>query len=569
MYIKNEIPPSKTYMDLFEEKGYTFIRASGSSMFPFIKNNDILIVEPHKNNLKIGDVVLFETKPEEKLRFICHRIVDIEIKDKEIFYYTKGDNNTCKKNSADGPIPIEKIRSKVRSVERRDLSIDFRNPFVKRLNIFIAYLSYRSPRALSALKKSMEFFIEWLWAARKIAVHLKKRRDPFLYNAEELLLILAKKELKQKNIDEAIGIIREGLYWTRFYELTIKQGVAILIYNSLGKVGKDIQIPEFVKDKLREVYFSMLGSAARQHQESANLLKLLFRENIIVVPLKGTFLSRRIYGYIESRGASVDIDIFVKWDDREKLHKVLAENGYIFSPPGEIEEWLWQENCVSPKSQNIDILYDLRLRGTYKEAIVGLWDGVRRVTEGNGLEYYEFEQEEMLIYMSQCLITSDNGYKCLKYACDINEFLNLHSRDLDWDSVISKAKKWRLRSSLYTAVSLVNNLFNNNVPLSVINSTKPGFFKRIFIKAFFNRKVMLKENFRRRLMDKFLSYVFFELIEAGCAKEYWLVIKRVLFPPKEILLSNKSYSLKPVFVGYTLRLFRGIFNLFSIMKYEK
>ncbi len=395
---------------------------------------------------------------------------------------------------------------------------------------------------------------------------MKSAKKTLLYNTEELILICARKELSDELIKKAEGLMREGLDWGRFCHLAVKSGAAVLIYNSLREIGLTTCIPQYAFDKLRGAYLYALSSAARQHQESANLLKLLSGGDIAAVPLKGTFLSKRIYGYIESRGASVDIDIFVKWDDRKRIHKILAENGYIFSLPEEIEQWLWQENCVSPKSQNIDVLYDIWLRGTYKEAIAGLWDGARRVTDGNGLIYHEFEQEELLIYMSQCLITSDNGYKCLKYACDINEFLNHCGSDLNWDSVVDKAKKWRLGSSLYAAISLANDLFNNNVPPSVINSIRPHFFKRMSIKAFFSRKVILKENFRRRLMDKFLSYVFFELIEAKRATEYWSVIKRVLFPPKEVLLSNKRYSSKPVYAGYALRLFRGPFKLFSIMK---
>ncbi|MCX5680008.1 MAG: nucleotidyltransferase family protein [Candidatus Omnitrophica bacterium] len=313
---------------------------------------------------------------------------------------------------------------------------------------------------------------------------------------------------------------------------------------------------------MKEAYFYSLGSAHCQHRESQDLLKLLSEKDIAVIPLKGTFLSKRIYGCIESRGTNIDVDIFIKWNDREKLHNVLTENGYVFSPSEETKDWLWQENCTSPGSQLIDVLYDIWLRGTCKEAIAGLWAGARRVTDGDGLKYYRFGQEELLIYMSQCLVTSDDGYKCLKYICDVNEFLNLHSRELDWESVIEKVKKWHLRRSLYTALSLAGNLYDNDLPPSVMNSTKPGLFKRIFIKTFFNRKVILKENFRRRFMDKFLSYTFFELIEASSAAEYWRVVKRTLLPPKEVMLSNKNYSSKPLYAEYALRLFRSFSRLF-------
>ena len=65
---------------------------------------------------------------------------------------------------------------------------------------------------------------------------------------------------------------------------------------------------------------------------------------------------------------------------------------------------------------------------------------------------------------------------------------------------------------------------------------------------------MLKENFRRRLMDKFLRDVFFEIIEAGSLEEYAAVFRRVFFPPKEIM-GNRTY---------VPRFFKGFLRLLHI-----
>ncbi len=69
-------------------------RAGGSSMSPFIRDNETVIIEPLNDTLRIGDVVLFGS---EGNQLILHRIV----KKKGDGYVTRGDA-TC---HPDGTVP--------------------------------------------------------------------------------------------------------------------------------------------------------------------------------------------------------------------------------------------------------------------------------------------------------------------------------------------------------------------------------------------------------------------------------------------------------------------------------
>ena len=65
------------------------------SKFPFKNGFDkgdvIILWRANKDNLKIGDVLIFQgTKPQP----IIHRVVDIWQEDQETFYKTKGDHNS-------------------------------------------------------------------------------------------------------------------------------------------------------------------------------------------------------------------------------------------------------------------------------------------------------------------------------------------------------------------------------------------------------------------------------------------------------------------------------------------
>lgn len=84
-------------------------RARGTSMAPFIKDNDVITVSPAEaGKLNVGQVIAFSFQPEEKL--CVHRIIGKE----ENGFVTRGDNL----GSPDGLILFEQVLGLVTMVER-------------------------------------------------------------------------------------------------------------------------------------------------------------------------------------------------------------------------------------------------------------------------------------------------------------------------------------------------------------------------------------------------------------------------------------------------------------------
>jgi hypothetical protein len=93
---------------LEKKKKFRFM-AYGSSMFPFIRDQDILTIAPlPATGLVPGDVVAFEISDHQKL--IIHRIVQCGTAS----FILRGDN----RKGSDGSIPIENILGIVTRVER-------------------------------------------------------------------------------------------------------------------------------------------------------------------------------------------------------------------------------------------------------------------------------------------------------------------------------------------------------------------------------------------------------------------------------------------------------------------
>ena len=75
----------KKFEDFINEEGRLIYRAVGSSMFPLIKERDLLVIEKIKEPLKKGDVPLYKR---DSGQYVLHRIIDI----KNGKYLIKGDN---------------------------------------------------------------------------------------------------------------------------------------------------------------------------------------------------------------------------------------------------------------------------------------------------------------------------------------------------------------------------------------------------------------------------------------------------------------------------------------------
>lgn len=99
-------------------KGLPFrFRARGLSMFPFIRDGDVITVSPLNCSLpSIGDVVAFNRPYDD--RVVVHRVVGRSIRG---YLIIKGDNVA----EADGKIPIGRVVGRVTKVQRNKRKIFF------------------------------------------------------------------------------------------------------------------------------------------------------------------------------------------------------------------------------------------------------------------------------------------------------------------------------------------------------------------------------------------------------------------------------------------------------------
>lgn len=331
-------------------------------------------------------------------------------------------------------------------------------------------------------------------------------------------------------MNRAKAILEKDIDWAYFAEIAPRCGIQLLIYNSLNKVSSPDAIPRYIFDNLKKGYIAAVPKATLQYNETLEFLKLFSEKNIPVLPLKGPVLSKRLYGDIAARSVSCDIDLFVKEEDKARARQILEKEGYasldgyckkfskdflgqiVFTKPGAIMVDLhWKINPVPLKP------------GVMKE----FWEGVRLEREG-AVNYYELNEEELLIQLSVHFVNSVR-FSQLRHACDIHHLLAKFGDTLNWAGLTGKARKWKLSNSLYAALIFSKTLFQSHVPDEALASLRPGFPKRLLIKALAKPDTVLMAGSKeRRFIDTFLKHILFDIVEAESLRDFFAI----LFPPK-------------------------------------
>ncbi|MBN3038780.1 MAG: nucleotidyltransferase family protein [Candidatus Omnitrophica bacterium] len=523
------------HLSLLRQGRDVYVRSRGMSMYPFIKDQDKIRIIP-VDSIKVGDIVAVIREDIDGW-FIVHRLVRIEKSyNGENVYFTKGDFS---KGGLDAPLTIDSIAGKAVWIERKDIAFDLESPAWRYLNPRIAALSLNHPQVIPRLARYISLIGEWRWFFNKLRRRILKG-SPLTYNTEQLLLLSIKKDFTEK--EKAIEIIKEGVRWQRLLDMAINGQVAVLLYRFLSRIYRDVHVPRFVLDRLRSAYFSIISNATLQQEQLKVILRLLAAHDIRAIPLKGIFLSRRLYGDTASRGVSVDFDLLIDEKNKFKASVFLEAVGYSRDLHREIPRWSWQYTLTKPGETMVDLQWDITMMLRTQARIAWLWRSARFVSDETNVPYYEFSEEELLLYLCAHMANS-NTLGQLRYICDIERLLGKYAGIISWPSVIDKAKKWRLVSSLYMAIRLEKNLLDSPTAAKVLGMIKMPFAKKILINAFCNKKVFMRRGLRKRFMYAFLRYIFFELIEARSLGEHARIFVRVFFPPKEVL-AGRNYFLR-------------------------
>ena len=148
---------------------------------------------------------------------------------------------------------------------------------------------------------------------------------------EKLLLALCRLDFTDENLKKIRSLISVVRDWKYFRSLANSHGVAALVWYNLEKHDLLSGIPEEVIVYLRSTLMISLSRNAFNTEAMGEVLRILNKENIKTVILKGLALENSIYGALGLRQMS-DVDILINREKCISARDLLISKGFVSLP---------------------------------------------------------------------------------------------------------------------------------------------------------------------------------------------------------------------------------------------
>ena len=163
-------------LEVLRNQNMVEFTATGTSMSPFIRNKDIVVVSPwNPNKVRFGDIILYSTSPNaNQSQKRIHRIMKRRTVNGKFLLFTKGDASRC----LDPPIERNQVLGKISAIKKERWTLDLDNPLGKAINLtwalfqcwplsmWVIRTGWKLMKALICLSGLSGLF-SWFWGEAK------------------------------------------------------------------------------------------------------------------------------------------------------------------------------------------------------------------------------------------------------------------------------------------------------------------------------------------------------------------------------------------------------------------
>ncbi len=327
----------------------------------------------------------------------------------------------------------------------------------------------------------------------------------------------------------------------RMYGLAQRLGVAPLVYHRLREQSAASAIPPTILQAYKESY---VGTAARNLQalrELRELTSTLQAAGIVVIALKGAFLTEVVYRNPGVR-PMVDLDLLAPPERLQQAAEILAASGYRASRPLDTDMVVQAVHHLplSTKSETaVEIHWNLTPPNQPYTVEVGeFWQ--RRIPAAiAGMNLYGLCPEDLLLHLCMHLAYMHEFACGLRPFCDIAVTLQYYGALLDWDAVIARAIRLRWGRGVYLALRLAHDWLGADVPTTALAALMPSDFDPALCAA---AQAQVFTEVAETLADV-PSTPFASLWERGRFGEKARTLRLRLFPARPLLA--RRYGVRP------------------------
>ena len=273
----------------------------------------------------------------------------------------------------------------------------------------------------------------------------------------ELILSCARTHIDSATAERIETLVKQDINWEYLFRIANWHGVMPLLYWSLKNTCPE-SIPQAQLDYLRKVFQANSYRNLVLTQQLLQLLDLLKKHEINVLPFKGPLLATSIYGNLSLRRIS-DLDILVHQQDFEKAAELLVAQGYEYWLEAKVQ---WECHLVKNDGiSNIDLHCDI----VPKHLSCAIsdnywWDNLESFTLA-GTVVPNLSPEAWFLIIS--LNGNKECWKSLNRICDVAEVIRAYP-NMDWNEILQQAKDLGFRRLIFVAIILAKNLLKAPVP---------------------------------------------------------------------------------------------------------
>jgi len=291
--------------------------------------------------------------------------------------------------------------------------------------------------------------------------------------SQELELVIAcfRRFLGEDITGQTGGLSPDIINWGQFLDAAARHRVTPIIHKTLTDVVQ--HVPEHVVDELRREYWRNAKRALRLSAETVRLIKLLGKNDIHAIPLKGTMLALRLHGDMSARHAG-DIDLLVDPADMDRADQLIRNFGYTRKYPvsniSSTQKALFKRHfcAFEYKSSQSEIKLELHSRLTSSYLIDFQFDYLEREgrkIEVGGQEIPVLPEAEEFLFL--CAHGSLHRWYRLFWLHDVATYI-CHCNDThDWEEVCERAQSLGIMRPFLLGCVMCHLLFSTPLPAPV------------------------------------------------------------------------------------------------------
>ena len=291
-------------------------------------------------------------------------------------------------------------------------------------------------------------------------------------NEDRLLLYCSRLEMNNEMVKEVEKLLQSSLDWDYIWKTTCRHRIASIVFHHVKKTGFDGFAPAKIMKKMEGIYNATAYRNFLIRSELIKVLKVFRDEGIKVLLLKGLALIETIYKNVAFRPMS-DIDLLVNKEDIYGVRRCMQELGFSQNLKWEgiqsVDDHHLTFYPLKGQSAPIEVHWNIGMSSDFfpfqDESMV---ESARVINIG-GIETLILSPEDSLVHLCFHLAYHHHCALGLMGLCDISEMINRNKGNLDWGSVVNRAKKYKMGPHVHMALSLVKRIGGTDIPNEVLS----------------------------------------------------------------------------------------------------